>query len=75
MVLKLSIDHYTVVFSPVEKMQGGSRSDYFKKNWVGSVHVELGNVKNPAGEPSTSPRFPRGFTGEFQVIIPVEISS
>ena len=45
MVLKLSIDHYTVVFSPVEKMQGGSRSDYFKKNWVGSVHVELGNVK------------------------------
>ena len=29
----------------------------------------------PAGEPSTSPRFPRGFMGEFQGIIPVEISS
>ena len=29
----------------------------------------------PAGEPSTSPRFPRGFIGEFQGIIPAEISS
>ena len=29
----------------------------------------------PAGKPSTSPRFPHGFMGEFQGIIPVEISS
>ena len=29
----------------------------------------------PAGKPSTSPRFPRGFMGEFKGIIPVEISS
>ena len=29
----------------------------------------------PAGEPSTSPRFRRGFMGEFQGITPAEISS
>ena len=30
---------------------------------------------SPAGEPSTTPRFPRRFMGEFQGIIPAEISS
>ena len=32
-------------------------------------------TSSPAGEPSTSPEFPRGFMGEFQGIIPAEISS
>ena len=39
------------------------------------IHGLITISTDPAGEPSLSPIFPRGFTGEFQGITPAEISA
>ena len=44
-------------------------------NFLYDVWTKMLQLKNLAGKPSTSLRFPHGFMGEFQGIIPMEISS
>ena len=70
---KKKVDHESAAYSvPEFKVLLKNSASIFKGNYV-TVLIYI--TINPAGEPSTSPRFPRGFMGEFQGIIPVEISS